>query len=883
MKRKKIILASLFIMGIIPTLICGVDYLRPSEHLASVGYAKESQAEIINNSYERDDVFIADIILDKAHGFDIDNTGKKSIASLLQTTIDNLYDYGGGTIYLPAGEYLIDSRVTVKPYVNIRGDYRDPDNSINGDYGTIIVNGLPTNTNDTGETANLFRLAGSSAISGLTFFYPLQFMENPVPYGYAIEIPGGLTLDYHNCFTIKDITFINAYKGICCSVTPSGVSKSITHEQLHLQNIKGTVLREGFHLTNSSEVGVFTDIHLSPDYWAKAGEKFNQPDRRNVVDFTSQNGVGFILGDLEWQEIRNITIEDFHTGIYVHDGTRTTTYHMGLIAQFYELHIVGSKYGIYVEALYDNLPLEIASSTIYASDYALINHSPKTQSGVKLSGVSYKGKIAGFNLRYDANLYSDVEHIKEPSRAYKLPRLVIYNALDFGADNKGINDVTPALQAALDDAHSAGGGIVYLPAGFYRLEGKLTIYENTQLRGCTSYLQKDITNNSCGTWILVYTSSVSKDQAATAQSIITIDGDNSGISGLRMVMPQYNVCGNNYTVDTLPCYPYLIRGKGNNNYVTNVYLDNAYHGVDFSKTNNCLLFKVLGCFLGDAFYIGGENPVVDSCLSNPATLLKISSNKISDFKDWPTGDKLTTGFQNLQNNVTRLNSRLMIFDGASNALTSNVFTFASNTYARVHSSSVKFINCGFDSTHPLNGVMFDLTGESCVDAYNCLRDACGQIGTFKKVESGSDINVSNQQVLLADNAGMNDPNYVNNHALTMDKLDTDSSPEIPKIYTQPINYKYIHYDPIPPTSSSEMPSSSSEIISSSEMSSISSELSSSQTGSSQESGSGQQSSSAAPVPPGGNNTTLIAVIIIVGSIVTVGLLAVLITIIKRRK
>lgn len=54
--------------------------------------------------------------------------------------------------------------------------------------------------------------------------------------------------------------------------------------------------------------------------------------------------------------------------------------------------------------------------------------------------------------------------------------LPVTNAVaDFGADNTGTADATTALQQAIDAAGSAGGGIVYLPAGMYRCDSTLGI------------------------------------------------------------------------------------------------------------------------------------------------------------------------------------------------------------------------------------------------------------------------------------------------------------------------------------------------------------------------------------------------------------------------
>ena len=48
-------------------------------------------------------------------------------------------------------------------------------------------------------------------------------------------------------------------------------------------------------------------------------------------------------------------------------------------------------------------------------------------------------------------------------------------AQDFAADSSGAADATSAIQAAIDAAEAAGGGIIYLPSGLYRCDGLLQV------------------------------------------------------------------------------------------------------------------------------------------------------------------------------------------------------------------------------------------------------------------------------------------------------------------------------------------------------------------------------------------------------------------------
>lgn len=71
--------------------------------------------------------------------------------------------------------------------------------------------------------------------------------------------------------------------------------------------------------------------------------------------------------------------------------------------------------------------------------------------------------------------------------------LVVNAVTDFGVDNTGATDTTAALQSALDYVGTQGGGVVYLPAGTYRIQPSGTNpyalwikYNNIVLRGAGS-------------------------------------------------------------------------------------------------------------------------------------------------------------------------------------------------------------------------------------------------------------------------------------------------------------------------------------------------------------------------------------------------------------
>jgi len=61
-----------------------------------------------------------------------------------------------------------------------------------------------------------------------------------------------------------------------------------------------------------------------------------------------------------------------------------------------------------------------------------------------------------------------------------------WNVVDAGAVGDGKTDCTAFFQQILDQAGKAGGGIVDVPAGRFRINGNLSIPENVTLQGICS-------------------------------------------------------------------------------------------------------------------------------------------------------------------------------------------------------------------------------------------------------------------------------------------------------------------------------------------------------------------------------------------------------------
>lgn len=75
---------------------------------------------------------------------------------------------------------------------------------------------------------------------------------------------------------------------------------------------------------------------------------------------------------------------------------------------------------------------------------------------------------------------------------------MVFDAKDYGARGDGVTDDTAAIQAAIDAAFTAGGGVVYLPEGVYRVSG-----EGTGSGNClTMHSQVDLIGDGMGSTVL---------------------------------------------------------------------------------------------------------------------------------------------------------------------------------------------------------------------------------------------------------------------------------------------------------------------------------------------------------------------------------------------
>ncbi|MFD0711490.1 glycosyl hydrolase family 28-related protein [Paenibacillus sp. GCM10027626] len=173
-------------------------------------------------------------------------------------------------------------------------------------------------------------------------------------------------------------------------------------------------------------------------------------------------------------------------------------------------------------------------------------------------------------------------------------------AADYGADATGAADATSAIQSAIDAVYNAGGGVVWLPAGKYKVTSSIIVREHVTLRG--DWRDPDVGSGSYGTVIMANVASGS----AGDPGLFRIGGS-AGVKGLTVYYPTQSA-------SAPTAYPYTFEILGGalsgNGYMSasiqNVTMLNSYRGISagYLATHEMHLIRnVKGTALANAIYL----------------------------------------------------------------------------------------------------------------------------------------------------------------------------------------------------------------------------------------------------------------------------------------
>lgn len=665
----------------------------------------EISPRLITTTYTKENV-IADIIPTK-DGYVVRGDGAVDSTAGIQKALNDCKAAGGGTVYLPAGQYMITASLDVPSRVTLMGDWHDPDDVEGDDYGTVIFANVPSK--DTNE-GGLFDLGGSGGVVGVTVYYPNQSLDNVKPYP-AVFYTDGRGGSYM-LSTVKNCTVINGYRGIgaCCHTVNSNA-----HEQLTIENVKGTFLYTAAEVYNQADVGTWENVVVSGRYWANAQGRWMQSvDATALNTYTSNNTVGMMLGDLEWTEFSGLTIENCNIGLRIVQGQR-----IQFAGSLYDVSITDCNTGIVVEDLDTRWGMLIANSVI---DNGIQNN---TKGLVKTVNVTMTGtKASSGSVQFAEE--SSIKDIELPTVAIKQPQSYLVVA-DLAKDGK--TDVSAALQRLLN-AMPSSGGIVYLPAGSYRLDQPITVPAGVQLRGSASVATRGFGGNSEGTIILsYYGDNLEEDQdPLTEKALITLNGDNAGLYGIRITYPR------NGPYDSNLMTTYAVRGNGKGVYVENTTITASAYGIDFRNCDNHLIKKVVTCCYYNTFLVGGNNGVITGCLQNGTVIGRCGDPGLENWLA-ETDDIFTRLFDP----ILREKAQYIIVEKGSNQTIYNTFVYGCNTMITVNGANkLLAVNIGSDNLGSYGSQIDMKSGTATVInamRYNgrSYKKTTGELGLYNRI------------------------------------------------------------------------------------------------------------------------------------------------------
>lgn len=625
----------------------------------------ETNPQIVETKYETEDVVVADIIPTEM-GYAVDPTGATDSTEGIQQALSDCYLAGGGTVYLPAGNYVITETITIPSFVTLYGDWQDPDEGT--EYGTVFSVWM-----DPGDTSQpgAFRLNRSSGIVGMTVYYPFQSLYEVLEYPYTFYVE-----DSHFLMTLRNITVINGYRGIGTSVTSA-------HASLMVNNFKGTFLYNAMEIYNSGDVGAITNVSVSSKYWAEASADYmNAPVQEELDKYMKENTTGLVFSDMEWSTFRNISVDGCAVGINFVAG-----YRADFVGSMLDVSLSNCKQGILSQGIDERWGMNLARSYIdggITNEWIALIRTTDMELNGDISEVR-EGTVVQNDTDLSGYKYKQENYYTKPKANLKVANLTQGMA----------TDVSGELQALLNEAGKEGGGIVYVPGGTYRFDNPLTVPAGVQLRGATIVSSREESDEIAGTRFLCYYGDGASYNADKDQAFITLVGENAGINGLHIVYAK------NGSLDENLNTTYAVRGTASGVYMVNSFIVAAGYGVDFRNCDNHYLSRIFsGCYY-NAYYLGGKNGVIDNCLDSGNVIAYTQNDYVENWAPRSSNWKKI-----VYDTVRRAECQTVIIENAENQLVLDTFAYGSrNLITNINSENTLAINVGLDNGNALLGML----------------------------------------------------------------------------------------------------------------------------------------------------------------------------------
>ena len=597
--------------------------------------------------------------------YNFDKTGSSDCSATLQQALDALALQGGGTVYIPTGKYKLSNHLIIPNRVTLVGDFYGPDAS---NYGTVFLCCKPHDSSTAFYNDSQIHIASNAAINGFTFYYPNQDINDVVEYGYTISVFQNAAANLANLF------FINSYKGISINDATSGGG-----ELCNIENVYGTFLENGILGYSQTDVGYWSNINMSPSYYANAITQYRCGSSSTLYEYTRTHLTALTLGDLDDYGLNHINIDNAEIGIYFPaQCVRSVQAYWGFLN---DINLTDCLTGV------------ICRGT-YSRGAAVFTHSSL---GYVVNTAQY-GMLKLAKCRWDKLLGDGKTIIETGSETYEAAPTIdeshtfnIPNYLYYfdSFDMSGATDISVALQTEINKIYT--GGLIVLKNGTYRLDNPITIPDNTMITSFSASYTRSAYGEDSNE--LVKFISYSDDACVKL-------GNNSGINGIRIYNANKDPdMARNKLSNSQSDSFVAVKALGNNSFAINTEASYTFTGFDFSGINN---HYIKYCY-GDAYQTfikaGGSGKIIAS-LSNMSFISRASVaafavanvDALEKYALFETdGDKL-----DYVRDMQRDYATMIVLNNSSDELLFNCFTYGYKCLIETNNSNVLAVNTSID-------------------------------------------------------------------------------------------------------------------------------------------------------------------------------------------
>ena len=225
--------------------------------------------------------------------------GATDDTAAFQTALNQAYEAGGGSVFVPPGRYLIATHLVVPQNVTLEGIFTAPPSTpwrSDGPAGAARLAGsvlFAVEGAGKPDGTPFIQLGGNATLKGIAVFYPDQKNEQP-PVAYPWTVSSSLH-GADNC-SIIDVLLVNPYQAVDFGGRATG---------RHLiRNLNAAPLFRGLFIDHCLDVGRVENVHFWP-FWCASGP---------ANDFRLKEAKAFVIGRTDWQHITNCFCIGYETG-----------------------------------------------------------------------------------------------------------------------------------------------------------------------------------------------------------------------------------------------------------------------------------------------------------------------------------------------------------------------------------------------------------------------------------------------------------------------------------------------------------------------------------------------------------------------------------------